>query len=92
MPERGIAKRPRRWGAVSIALLILGLLIALPSGLCVGGAVYDLYLHPTAGDTNGRAVAQIVMVFTLVFAGVILAVGLLSIYAAFLSRIDADDE
>jgi cation transporter-like permease len=79
----------RRWGAVSIAMLVLGLLIAVPSGLCVGEAVYDLYLSPTVMSGFDRGYMS---GFILFFGTIVFAFGLLVVFVAFRSRINPDDE
>lgn len=53
MPDSDPLKFLRRWSLVSIAMLVMGLLIAVPSGLCVGEAAYELYLNP---NPSGRAI------------------------------------
>jgi cation transporter-like permease len=88
MPESDPVSRARRWGAVSIALLVFGLLIALPSGLCVGMLAYGAYV-------SGASVADLssgLGGFLFAVATIALLVGLLSIFGAFRSRIDPDDE
>lgn len=86
MPEADPLRFLRRWGAVSISMLILGLLIAVPSGLCVGQAAYDLYVIDIRGYVRGEAG------LALFFGVIVFAFGLLILYGAFRSRIDPDDE
>ena len=81
-------RRFHRWGAVSIAMLVLGLLILVPSGLCVGEAVNDLYLRPTPLRGFGATEATV----ELIGGMVVLAFGLSVIFLAFRSRTKPDDE
>ena len=71
-------------GPISLILLIFGLLVVIPSGLCVGMSLYALYAH-TGGTTVWIELAL------MVGAGVF-AFGALSIFGAFRSRVDPDDE
>jgi hypothetical protein len=70
----------RRWGAVSIALLILGLLILVPSGLCtalVGGSI--LIESLPHGDLSAIPIV-------LIYGGVPVAMGAAVVWVAFKAR------
>jgi hypothetical protein len=60
-PEPGAKGLPNVAGTV--ALLLIGLLFLVPSGLCTailgGGALLDAFVHP---ENSGDAVSMIVMV------------------------------
>jgi hypothetical protein len=60
-PEPGAQRRPSAAGTA--ALLIIGLLFLVPSGLCTGilggGALLDAFVHP---ENSGDSVSMIVMV------------------------------
>jgi hypothetical protein len=83
MPENDRTKPALRWGWVSIALLVIGLLIATSSGLCVGWAAYDLY----AGGIEGSFAGVI-----FVISGLVFLVGLGLIYGGFETRKDPEDD
>jgi hypothetical protein len=69
----------RRWNGGAIALLVIGLLILIPSGLCTGlGAIPMLF----EADAIGRSGAYAMLVF-----GVpIMAVGAFLVWLAFTVR------
>jgi hypothetical protein len=75
--------RPPRWGALAITLLVIGLLIAVPSGLCTGifgiGALYDMM---TSSSNEGISI----LVEALMIGGIPLAIGAALVYAAFKVR------
>ncbi|HEY2885679.1 MAG TPA: hypothetical protein VGJ08_10755 [Rhizomicrobium sp.] len=60
-PDPGPKQRPGVAGTV--ALLLIGLLFLVPSGLCTailgGGALFDAFVHP---ENSGDSVSMIVMV------------------------------
>jgi len=88
MPDSDWPKLLRRWNLVSVAMLVIGLLIAAPSGLCVGVSAYELYLTSSLVGAGDRRYME----FILASGGVIFAIGLLIIYGASRSRGDPDDE
>ena len=88
MPEPNLLDFFRRWSAVSVAMLILGLLFALPSGLCVGLFAYDLYLTANLTSVFDRGYAQGSMIFGMA----VFVFGALIILGAFRLRIGPDDE
>lgn len=69
-----------RWTAISIALLILGLLILIPSGLCtalLGGSIIAEGLPN--GDPSGIPIV-------LLYGGPPVAIGAALVWAAFKAR------
>ena len=78
-PSPSKKKRPR-WTAISIALLILGLLILIPSGLCtalLGGSIIAEGLPN--GDLSGIPIV-------LLYGGPPVAMGASLVWAAFKAR------
>ena len=73
----------KRWGGLAITLLVIGLLIVVPSGLCTGifgvGALYDMV-------TSSSAEGLSILVEALMIGGIPLAIGAALIYAAFKAR------
>lgn len=73
----------RQWGALSVTLLVVGLLILIPSGLCTGvfgiGALYDMF---TSSSSEGFGI----LMEALVIGGFPLAIGGILVYAAFQAR------
>lgn len=75
-PER----RPVRWTIISVALLIVGLLILIPSGLCtalVGGSI--IVEGVPYGDLSG-------ILIVLFYGGPPIVVGAALVWAAFKAR------
>jgi hypothetical protein len=74
---------PPRWGALAITLLVIGLLILVPSGLCTGifgiGALYDMM---TSSSNEGVSI----LIEALMIGGIPLAIGAALVYAAFKVR------
>ena len=81
MSQQPPSQRTRpRWTAISIALLILGLLILVPSGLCtalLGGSIIAEGLPN--GDLSGIPIV-------LLYGGPPIAVGAALVWAAFKAR------
>lgn len=75
---------PKRWGCLAITLLVIGLLIVVPSGLCTGifgiGAIYDMMT--SSSPSEGMSV----LVEALMIGGIPLAIGAALVYAAFKVR------
>ena len=73
----------KRWGGLAITLLVIGLLIVVPSGLCTGifgvGALYDMM-------TSSSAEGFSILVEALMIGGIPLAIGAALVYAAFKAR------
>lgn len=73
----------KRWGGLAITLLVIGLLIVVPSGLCTGifgvGALYDTM-------TSSSAEGFSILVEALMIGGIPLAIGAALVYAAFKAR------
>ena len=74
--------RPR-WGVGAVALVIIGLLILIPSGLCTGifgvGALYAMI-------TNSPGEGFSVLLEALMFGGIPIAIGGLLVFAGFQMR------
>jgi hypothetical protein len=75
--------RTPRWGALAITLLVIGLLILVPSGLCTGifgvGALYAMF---TSSSNEGISI----LAEALMIGGIPLAIGAALVYAAFKVR------
>jgi len=73
------------WGAGAIALLVIGLLILIPSGLCTGilgiGAIVTSFINPNAA---GGALASLPMI--LFVGGIPAAIGGFLVFAGFRMR------
>jgi len=71
------------WGAGAVALLVIGLLILIPSGLCTGifgvGALYDMI---TSSSSEGFSI----LAEALLFGGIPIAIGGLLVFAGFRMR------
>lgn len=72
-----------RWGALSVTLLAIGLLILVPSGLCTGilgiGAIYSMLAG--SGSDAGDMLSTVVLV-----GGIPIAIGGLLVAVAFAAR------
>jgi len=72
-----------KWRAGAVAMLVVGLLILIPSGLCTGifgvGAIYDMV---TSSSNEGLSI----LLEALMFGGIPLAIGGLLVLAAFKMR------
>ena len=87
MYDPNTAPQPRtgapRWGALSVTLLVIGLMILIPSGLCTGifgvGALYDMI---TSSSSEGASILG----EALIIGGIPLAIGGILVYAAFQAR------
>lgn len=81
-PQSSPARRPH-WSALAVTLLVIGLLILIPSGLCTGvfgaGALYDMFT--SSSDEGVSILAEALMI-----GGPFLAVGGALVYAAFRVR------
>lgn len=77
------AGRKRQWGALSVTLMVIGLLILIPSGLCTGifgiGALYDMF---TSSSDEGLSI----LMEALPIGGIPLAIGGILVYAGFQAR------
>ncbi len=76
---------PRReWSALAIALLVIGLLILIPSGLCTGvfggGALYDMLTGSPDNMASGIFWAAVTI------GGIPILIGAALVYAAFRVR------
>ena len=73
----------RHWTGIAITLLVIGLLIAIPSGLCTGlfgvVAIYDMLTSPSSEGFG-------TLVGALVTGGVPLAFGVVLVLVAFAVR------
>jgi len=73
----------RRWTAGAIAVLAIGLVILIPSGLCTGifgmGAIYDMI---TSSSSEGFSI----LLEALLFGAIPLAIGGVLVFAAFKMR------
>jgi hypothetical protein len=69
----------RRWSAAAIALLVVGLLILIPSGLCTG-----VFAIPMLADWSSEATSYLLVV--LVYGGPFIAIGTALVVAAFAVR------
>ena len=73
----------RRWTVGAIAVLAIGLLILIPSGLCTGifgmGAIYDMI---TSSSSEGFSI----LLEALLFGAIPLAIGGGLVFAAFKMR------
>jgi hypothetical protein len=82
-PTPPLPPRPPRWGALAITLLVIGLLILIPSGLCTGifgvGALYDMF---TSSSSEGLSI----FMEALIIGGIPLAIGGALVYTAFKVR------
>ena len=79
-PESHVPSGRPRWGAVSIALFVLGLLILVPSGLCtlvLGGSIIAEGLPH--GDFSAIPIV-------LIYGGVPVAMGAAVVWVAFKAR------
>ena len=78
------AGRPH-WTAGAIAVLVIGLLILVPSGLCTGvfgfGALYEMM---TASSNNSEATS--ILAAALVIGGLPIALGAILVFVAFQMR------
>jgi len=77
------ASRKPHWSALAVVLLVIGLLILIPSGLCTGifgiGALYDMF---TSSSSEGFSI----LLEALVFGAIPIAIGGALVYAAFRVR------
>lgn len=75
--------RKPHWSALAITLLVIGLLILIPSGLCTGvfgaGALYDMF---TSSSSEGASI----LLEALMIGGIPIAIGAALVYAAFRVR------
>ncbi len=75
---------PLRWTGTAIALLIIGLLILVPSGLCTAGfgiiALMDFFSNPENSDA-GTFVSEALM-----FGGPFIVIGALFVFGALRAR------
>jgi hypothetical protein len=82
-PPAAVPGQRRQWGALSVTLLVIGLLILIPSGLCTGifgvGALYDMF---TSSSNEGFSI----LLEALMLGGIPLAIGAALVYAAFKVR------
>jgi len=84
-PNTAPPRRPGRphWGAGAVALVVIGLLILVPSGLCTGifgvGAIYDMV---TSSSSEGFSI----LLEALMFGGIPIAIGGLLVFAGFKMR------
>jgi predicted lipid-binding transport protein (Tim44 family) len=82
-PAASPSGQRRQWGALSVTLIVIGLLILIPSGLCTGifgiGALYDMF---TSSSSEGMSI----LMEALVIGGIPLAIGGILVYAAFQAR------
>ncbi len=71
------------WSAGAVALVVIGLLILIPSGLCTGifgvGAIYDMV---TSSSSEGFSI----LLEALMFGGIPLVIGGLLVFAGFKMR------
>lgn len=78
-----VAATKPHWSALAVVLLVIGLLILIPSGLCTGifgvGALYDAV-------TSSSAEGFSILVEALIFGAVPIAIGAALVYAAFKVR------
>ncbi|HTK80336.1 MAG TPA: hypothetical protein VL286_07835 [Rhizomicrobium sp.] len=77
------APRKPHWSALAVVLLVIGLLILIPSGLCTGifgiGALYDAV---TSSSSEGFSI----LLEALMFGAIPIAIGAALVYAAFKVR------
>ena len=85
-PPSGPASPPgqrRQWGALSVTLLVIGLLILIPSGLCTGifgiGAIYGMLT-----ESPGEGLS--ILMEALMVGGIPLAIGGILVYAGLQAR------
>ncbi len=82
-PPPAIARRQPHWTALAITLLVIGLLIAIPSGLCTGvfgvGAIYDMMTSSSSEGAN-------ILMMALMVGGIPLVVGIGLVAVAFSLR------
>ena len=75
--------KKRQWGALSVTLLVIGLLILVPSGLCTGifgiGAIYGMVT-----ESPGEGLS--ILAEALMVGGIPLAIGGILVYGAFQAR------
>jgi hypothetical protein len=76
-PGAPVARKPH-WSALAIVLLVIGLLILIPSGLCTG--VFAIGALLGALSAAGTAIPTFLM--TLVLGGIPTAIGAALVYAA----------
>jgi hypothetical protein len=78
-----VSARKPHWTALAITLLVIGLLIAIPSGLCTGvfgvGAIYDMM---TSSSSEGASI----LMMALMVGGIPLVVGIGLVAVAFSLR------
>jgi hypothetical protein len=76
------ARKPH-WTALAITLLVIGLMIAIPSGLCTGvfgvGAIYDMM---SSSSSKGAGI----LMTALMVGGIPLAIGIGLVAVAFSLR------
>jgi hypothetical protein len=77
------APRKPHWSALAVVLLVIGLLILIPSGLCTGifgfGALLDMF---TSSSSEGFSI----LLEALLLGGIPVAIGGALVYAAFRVR------
>ena len=83
-PRPSPAGPKRRWGALAVTLLAIGLLILIPSGLCTGilgvGAIYEMITEPASSD------GMSVLSAALMVGGIPIAIGVVLVLVAFAAR------
>ncbi|HEY4114251.1 MAG TPA: hypothetical protein VGM17_09345 [Rhizomicrobium sp.] len=64
-----------RWGVISVALMVIGLLILVPSGLCTGlmglGALFSVFTGNVRDATSTLAMVAVVGGIPVVIGGVL---------------------
>jgi hypothetical protein len=76
------ARKPH-WTGIAITLLVIGLLIAIPSGLCTGVfGVMAIYSMVTSSSSEGLSI----LMESLMVGGVPLAFGVVLVLVAFAAR------